>query len=285
MAYNHYIYKFANSNEHEYKYKGNYGAKGEKRKKKKKATPEQIKKQNQINRENRVRRIMKANWKKKDLWCCFKYPKGTRIPIEQVIKDRIELFKILREEYKRRGFVFKYYSRLEIGELGGIHFHVLINRMWSAQTDVIISDAWSRVLEKSYCSRNGPPNHTDGLVDFKTTYEAGGFHDLANYLVKIPETGSEEYEQLSLFDEKDQKKMLSITSSRNLIRPEPEKHEYHHWTMRKILTEGPKPTPGYYIDKNSLYQGINRYTGMSYLKYTEIRIQTEGRASPGGEYM
>ena len=44
-------YYLINHIEHEYTYPGRYGARGEKRKKKKKATPEQVAKQNQYNRE------------------------------------------------------------------------------------------------------------------------------------------------------------------------------------------------------------------------------------------
>lgn len=278
--YTHDIYKFKNSIEHEYKYAGNYGAKGEKRSKKKKATPEQIKRQNQLNRENRVRRTMKANWKTKDLWCCFKYPAGMRPTVDEVLADREDLLKRLRREYKKRNVPLKYYSRLEIGSEGGVHFHLLVNRIWKAQTDVILCNAWDEVLKKNKrCKR------TDGLVDYKTVYDSGGMKDLSAYLVKVPEEGSEAYEQLSIFGKTDQKKLLSITSSKNLIRPEPERHEYRHWTMKKILENGPKPTPGFYIEKDSVYQGINPYTGMSYLRYTEARIKTEGRASPEGEWM
>lgn len=278
--YTHNIYRFKNSIEHEYKYAGNYGAKGEKRDRRKKATPDQIRKQNQINRENRTRRTMKLNWKTKDLWCCFKYPKGLRPTVDEVLSDRRELLKRLRAAYKSRNIPLKYYSRLEIGAEGGVHFHMLINRIWGAQTDVILTTAWEETLRKhNRCKR------TEGLVDYKTVYDSGGMKDLSAYMVKEPEEGSKEYEQLSFFNESDKKKLLSITSSKNLIRPEPEHHVYKHWTMRKLLENGPKQTPGFYIEKESLYQGINPYTGMSYLKYTEVRIKTEGRASPEGEWM
>lgn len=35
------------------------------------------------------------------------------------------------------------------------------------------------------------------------------------------------------------------------------------------MTEGPKATPGYYIEKDSVVQGVNEVTGMSFLYYTE----------------
>ena len=54
MAHRHDVYRYGPGEkyiEHEIKCAGRYGAKGEKRAQKKKATPEQIKKQNQWNRE------------------------------------------------------------------------------------------------------------------------------------------------------------------------------------------------------------------------------------------
>jgi len=99
------------------------------------------------------------------------------------------------------------------------------------------------------------------------------YKNLAEYIVKQPMEGTEEYEQLSLFAPVQQKQLLSISSSRNLIRPEPQVKEVKHFTMRPILEYGPKPKKGYYIDKDSIVSGINPYTGLSYLKYTEIRIR------------
>ena len=43
-----------------------------------------------------------------------------------------------------------------------------------------------------------------------------------------------------------------------------------------MIEDGPKPTPGDYIDKSSIVSGVNKYTGMSYLYYTEIKIDPGG---------
>lgn len=59
MAYRKDVWRFPGSNEYEYKFIGNYGANGEKRHKKQKASPEQIRKQNQRNKEKRIRRLEK----------------------------------------------------------------------------------------------------------------------------------------------------------------------------------------------------------------------------------
>ena len=276
MAYTRYKYKFRNSNEYEFHWNGNYGAKGEKRAPKKKLTKEQIKQINQINKEIRMRRTLKLNFHSYDYWCCFKYPSGTKLAITDIDWDRAYFLKLLRREYKKTGNELKFVSRMEIGERGGIHFHMGINRIWSEQTDVIINNCWKKTIEKSFKRRGEPLPRSDGLCDYKSMYEAGDFDALAKYICKQPEEDSTEYEQLSLFDEKDRKKLLKISSSRNLIRPEPEKKEFSHLTVRKMITEGPTPTEGYYIDQDSIISGINPFTGLSYLKYTEHKLdQTE----------
>lgn len=278
MAYWHDLYRFRNSLEHELKWLGRNGAKGEKREKKIKPTPEQIARQNQMNKVTRTRRTIKANFEEGDLWCCCKYPKGIRPTVEEVKEDKKHFLGYLRKEYKKRGSPLKWVARLEVGKRGGIHFHIIINRLWTVQSDILIAEAWSRALERS-TALQGRKNRTEGLVDFKTTYEAGGYQSLAEYICKEPEENTEEYEQLSLFDQTEQKALTSVSSSRNLIRPEPERKYYKRRTMRALIEEGPKPTPGYYIDRDSLYIGVNPFTGYSYCKYTEVKIP-ESRINP-----
>ncbi len=263
MAFTKYTWDFLNSSEYEYKYAGNYGAKGEKRQERKKATPEQIKKQNQLNKEKWVRRLIKANFLPDDLWTTLKYPKGTKKQLKEVKKDLKAFLDKMRKSYKKRGDPFKFIYRVEIGKRGGIHIHILINRSdHKPDTDLMVQDLWEH-----------------GRVNFQSIYEYGGYQKLANYIAKKP--GEEEEKQLKLFDEKERKELTSYSSSRNLIRPEPEKKVYNKWTMRKLIEEGPKPTPGYYIDPESIHCGVNRYTGMSYFQYTEYRIkEIKGRDRP-----
>ena len=68
-------------------------------------------------------------------------------------------------------------------------------------------------------------------------------------------------------------KIKQYHPSRNLVRPQPEKKKYHRWTVRKLIEEGPKPTPGFYIVPDSVVSGVNPYTGMSYLHYEEERLK------------
>lgn len=257
---------FPNSNEYEYKFAGNYGAKGERRSPKRKATPEQIQKQNQYNREKYMRRLIKANYEPDDLWNTLKYPRGTRKTLGEIIKDLRYFHTALRKEYRKHGEEYKFIIRFEIGEHGGIHIHILINRSQSIpNTDLLIQRIWKF-----------------GRVNYQSLYEYGGYQKLANYIVKKP--NKEQEKQLSLFDEEDRKELIKYSSSRNLIRPQPERKIYRQWTMKKMMENGPAPTPGYYIDKNTIHFGVNEYTGMSYLQYTECRInEIKSRSSPEWE--
>ncbi len=257
MAYWLDTYRFPNSIEHEFKFAGKYGAKGERRQPKKKATPEQIRLQNQLNRETKVRRLIKANFFPEDLWVTLKYPKGMRKPGHEVEKDFDNFLGRLRYRYKKKGQPLKFISRMEVGKRGGIHIHILVNRIQGEDTDLLVQEAWQQ-----------------GRANFSSIYESGGYAKLASYIVKQPDEDTEG--QLSLFPEEERKRFIRYSSSRNLVRPAPERKTYRRWTLKRLIEDGAKPTPGYYIDKESIRYGMNRYTGMGYLYYTECRIRIVG---------
>lgn len=241
--YTRYIWRFKNSIEYEYKFKGNYGAKGEKRAEKEKATPEQIKKQNQRNRENCLRRTMKLNFGENDYWITLKYPAGTVLDINTVKKHIRKFLDKTRRDYKKRGQPLKYVKRVEIGKRGSPHIHILVNRIPDA--DLIIRKNWEH-----------------GRVDFTLTYEAGGFKNLAEYITKpVNEEADPEGET------------KAYSTSKNLVRPQPEKKTYFRRTVEKIIKDGPEPTKGFYIVPDSVVHGVNKFTGMSYLYYEEVRIK------------
>lgn len=239
--------------EYEIKYSGKYGAKGEKRAKRSKITPEVIKRQNQINREKRMRRLIKANFEEGDFWLTIKYPKGHRQPVEEVKKDLRKFCDSVRRKYKARGSDFKFIYRLEIGKQGGIHTHMIVNNIRGADAQALLQKSWKH-----------------GRINYETL-DDGDYSELAAYIVKEPDEETEE--QLSLFPVEDRKTFVKYSTSRNLVRPAPERKEFSRKTVRKMVTEGPEPTKGYYIVKNSIRMGINPFTGMSYIHYTERKIE------------
>ena len=259
------IYYLGDSIEHEIKAKGRYGCKGEKRSKRKKATPEQMARQNQWKKEAFVRRKIKANFSPGDLWQTYKYPKGTRISYEQ-IKDELQKYhRKMRMEYKSRGQPYKWICRIEIGSRGGIHVHMIVNRLNDPEADLIAQRTWGKI--------------TAGRINYTNLYAEGGYAKLAKYITKKP--NEEQMEQLKAYDVKAVKGMIKYTSSRNLIIPEPIRKKSHWRTIRKMVTEGITAREGYYIDPESVYYGINPFNGMTYLKYTECRIGTlQGTPEP-----
>lgn len=257
MAYKETVYECGDVIEHEINFAGNYGAKGEKRAPRRKATPEQIKKQNLANKIKKVKREIILNFRPWDLWLTLKYPRGTRKYTKEVLEDVKKWTEDLRKEYRKAGEQLKWIRRIEIGKYGGIHVHILINRPRTIKDiDLICKKLWRRAG-----------------INFQSLREEGGYEQLAAYLCK---KGDEETEgQLSFLPEEDRKRCISYSTSRNLIRPEDVKKQkkYSHWTMRRIIKDGPKARKGYYIDKNSIKTGVNPYTGMSYYYYSEVRIK------------
>lgn len=285
MAYREWIYKSPWGIEHVIQYKGAYGGKHERRADREKVTKDQIRRQNQKNKENRVRRTIQLNFRPGDWWITLKYPRGTRKPIEDVIGDFRGFVKTMRKRYKRAGQDLKYIYRVEIGSRGGIHMHVVMNRLNDPKGDLILSDAWTRargmtpiedMLEDGLCP-------ADGLAHLDHVRAVGNGKELAEYLVKEQPQELEDGTRLSRDEMKQTQK---YGSSRNLLRPVAEVKDYNHWTMRTILNLGPDGmntkknryrTEGYAVDKDSWVNGINPYTGLTYLSYMEVPIRRENK--------
>lgn len=239
--------------EYEIKYFGKYGARGEKRSKKKKPTPEVIKKQNQKNRIKKMKRLIKANFDKGDLWITIKYPKGTKKHVIDVKKDMRKFNDTMRRKHKAHDSEFKFVNRMEIGKQGGIHIHMLTNRIDGVDTAELLQKAWKH-----------------GRINY-AVLDDGEYEDLAAYIVKEPD--EEVYKQLSLFPMEERKEFIKYSTSRNLVRPAPERKTFKKKTVRKMIDEGITATPGYYVVKDSIRMGVNPYTGMSYINYTERKIE------------
>ena len=268
MAYTKCDYISPNYIEHEIYFAGDYGAKGEKRGKKVKPTPLQIEKQNQLNRVKRLRRTLQLNFYPGDYWITVKYKAGTRKEIKEIKADVKKFLDGLRKKYKARGQPLMFVYRIEIGKRGGLHCHMVINRI--PDGDLLMRDAWKTATDDA------------GAIDYQTIDDSGGFGGLAEYICKKPDV--EHLGQIEFtFREEDRKKILAVSSSRNLKRPEPIRRKYNHWTLRKILTGEMdiRPTEGFYIDKDSVRKGVNKFTGLSYLYYTEVRIKQVTRSGDG----
>ena len=268
MAHKYDVYRYGIYIEHEYKCVGKYGAKGEKRTPKKKATPEQMQKQNQWQKEKTVLRKLRCNFELGDLWITLKFPKGTRLTGKEMRSIWKGFSRKLRYEYKKRKYVLKFIYRMEIGEKGGSHIHLVVNRLTGVPgTAEIVASIW-----KEYGK----------FLNYTPLYEDGNFKALAEYITKPLK--EEMTGQLTLFGGEEERRTFSqYGCSRNLKVPEKESHVYKRRTIRKLVENGPVPTKGYYIDRDSIRYGQNPYTGETYYYYTEIRLSRQEEDKWGGD--
>lgn len=248
-------YIFPGSIEVEEHHTGKYGAPGQPRVKRSKPTPEQIAKQNQKNRENKIRRLIKANFGPNDYWVTWTYRKGERPPdIVTAYAQAGKALRKLRRKYKKLGMSLKYIITTELGSRGGIHHHLVINR--ALDGDELIRDCWPY-----------------GGTNITLIYERGEYKELADYIAKRPEPVSENNkkgskEQRSQSDSCCDKK---YSHSKNLVMPEPEVKIMKRPTWGKE----PKPPAGYYLDKNNYVEGVNPVTGFMYRTYIFIRFRRD----------
>ncbi len=237
MPYGRNTYRFKNSIEVEEYLNGRYGARGEPRQKKRKATPEQIKKQNQRNKEKRIRRKIKANFQEGDYFMTLTCAKDKRPPtMAQAKQEFTKFIRKVRDECKKDGFTIKWMKNIEMGKKKAVHCHLLVTRVPGIEQ--IVRKYW-----------------TYGGVHMQLLYEQGDFKDLAPYLCKTPQTDQSLQE-------------CSYSCSKNMVTIEPEKEIIDS----REITDPPRPRKGFYLDKESMVEGINPVTGYKYRHYTWIRL-------------
>lgn len=265
-GYIHKQYIFPDSIEHEYYYRGNYGAKGEKRSPKRARTPEEIKAVNQLNKEKRVRHLIKQNFKTGDYFVTLNFGDDyLGRSLASIRRTEIRNFLArLRRAYKKADIPFKFIIRVEMGaRKARPHIHIIMNRI--PDLDRIINEQWTY----------GKGANIEPLTDDPETALK-----LAGYITKQPT--AEEQNKIDAFCGGDISKMMYYSCSRNLERPVPKQRAIRSRTMHSIFNHDLVPVKGFYIDKNekTFRSGVNPYTGLSYLYYQEIRLRTKETAPP-----
>lgn len=231
-------YFCGDSIEVEEKHTGRYGAPGEKRGKRYKPTPEQIQKQNQWKKERDIRRLLKCNFDTADYWTTLTYKKGNRPEGMQQAKQNIQKFiRKIRCNYKKAGQDMKYIVITEIGKRGGIHHHIVINRIEGL--DRLIARIWQ----------------LGGAVSELIRGKEEDFRKLADYIAKKPAKENAIQEKW-------------YSRSRNL--KEPKKEE--RIMLRSTFTKKIQVPKGYYLVKDTVKEGTNQVTGHMYRYYTLEKI-------------
>ena len=226
---------FRNSIEVMEKHTGRYGAPGMSRTKRKKPTPEQMAKQNQWKKERDIRWLLKENFDEHDYWMTLTYRREERPASLEAAKVQVQKFlRQMRSWYKRQGTDMKYIVITEYGSKGGVHHHIVVNRIPGA--DMEMAKKWPY-----------------GTPQYALLYLQGDFRKLASYIAKEP------------VNEKTKK---WYSRSRNLRKPQMKKQIM----KRKTFSQEPFVPKGFYLEKETLYSGINPITGHPYRYYTLVKI-------------
>lgn len=237
---------FENVIEIEEYHDGNYGAPGKKREKKKKPTKEQMERVNQWNKAKKARhRLWKYFRVGKDWFVTLTFRKEARPPDMKGAQRLFTKFiRKIRDEFHKRGQVLYWINNIENTDRNNWHIHLVISDLQGTNIITLMNKAW-----------------THGKVkDPQLLYEKGELRDLAAYMTK---------------DEKSKKDLVFLdhavkeakpSHSRNMPLPPPKVDKLKRWPKE------PKPKKGFYIDPNTLFEGINQVTGYKYRHYTMIRV-------------
>lgn len=211
-----------------------------------KPTAEEMEKVNQMNAERTLRLKINANFGVDDPFITLTYRKDERPTPEQAKKNIKKVIGSLRKEFKKLGVDLKYINVTEYKNKA-IHHHLLINHIEGEDVSKMVRRLWKF-----------------GRPDFKYLDDTGQYKDLAAYLIK---------ETSKTYKENDGGHKQRYSCSRNLIMPTP-KTEIIKKAQR--WAADPKPIKGYYIDKDTVYNGIDPFTGREYQKYTMVRLSGSG---------
>ncbi len=213
---------------------------------KEKPTKEEMEKVNQLNAERILRLKINANFKEDDLFLTLTYRKEERPEPEEAKKNIKKLIDGLRKVFRKAGAELKWICVTEYHNKA-IHHHLLINHVKGQDIPKMVRSLW----------KFGRPN-------FKYLDDSGQYKDLAAYLIK---------ETSKTYKAKDGAKKQRYSCSRNLVMPIPKTEIIK---KAKRWMPDPKPMKGYYIDKDTIYNGVDPFTGRIYQKYTMVRISDSG---------
>ncbi|MCM1192917.1 MAG: hypothetical protein NC123_15585 [Butyrivibrio sp.] len=233
-------------------YSYRYHAKGEKRSKKEKPSSAAQKKVNNRKAEKELRRLMNENFRDGDSlvrldFNKMHYPAGSR----EIQKAMSAFFKKLRQIFREQGRELKYIYVKEIGKRGGRHVHIIMSKV---DTDMLL-ECWPF-----------------GGIHLDPLNSDGQYAKIAAYFIKY-----------AAKTEETEGKLIGKrwNPSRNLRRPVPKKKVVYADSFR---TKSIRLPAGYYLDKESVREGISEFTGYEYFSYTLIKIIRADKEGGGGSW-
>ena len=227
---------------------GRYGAPGQKREKKKKATKEQMERINQWNKSKNARhRLMKYFKVGTDWFTTLTFRREERPKDMKTVQEMFKKFyTFMRKEFRKKGYELRWIRNIENTTTGNWHIHLVINDLPGTNIIALMSKAWPHGKVK----------------DPQLLYEKGELRGLADYITKDEKT-KKEYVASGILDHKITE--ANYSTSRNMPLPEPRVDKLKRWKKE------PSQRKGFYIDKESFFEGTNRVTGYPYRHYTLIR--------------
>ena len=202
-------------------------------------TSEAVKRYNEKMAWRKLTREINANFMPGDLFLTCTYQKSARPDPQRAKKNMENFLDRLRRRFKRAGMEFKYILVNAYGKRGGIHHHLII----PAIAYPVVAACWPH-----------------GAVRFEALYPNGEYSSLAWYLIKQSHLSPSGEESIP---------GNRWSGSRNLIKPVEKVEEVD----AKEWREEPKPIKGYYIDPDSVENGISPVTGIPYQFYRMLQIQ------------
>lgn len=216
----------------------------DKRNKKVNPSPECMKKANRRRAEEEIRWRLNANFHDRtDALVTFSYGKNEKQPegYEGLKKDQEALIRSLRGAYTSHGYTLKYLYCMEIGPKGSRHIHMVLSEAGNLPP-ILLESCWGH-----------------GVVDVKPLNTDGDYKNIAAYFTKY--SGKTE-------ETTGEKLGRCFNCSRNVVRPQVKKRPIREKDLRK----DPVAPEGYYLDKDSLREGISEFTGRPFREYVFHRL-------------
>ena len=237
-------------------YDANYGAPGIERRKRRKATPEEIRKHNQYNKEKICRWKMREHFEENDLYLTLTFkPENRPENMAEAAKIWSKTCDKLRSHYRKNDVPFQWIRNIEVGSRGAWHIHVVLKNC----PGII------EALTKAWTTGTRKEKKSLGSVLIKPMDTEGEFAKLAAYMTKTPETDKRIVES-------------SYSTSRNLPVPEPKERKYERW--KSFDGKDPRMIPkGWYVDPSSFVEGITR-AGYPFRRFQLLPLDGKRRQRP-----
>ena len=216
--------------------------KGKQRAKKSKPTIAEVERNNQRYAERDLMLKLNHNFSPNDMHLIFTYrAEPTKEEAAQILK---EFKRKLLRLYRKYGVVLKWIETTEY-ENTRLHHHFIISQGVPLKE---IKETWGH-----------------GTVITRDLYPEGDYRKLSEYIIK--ET-SKSIKSDNPFSTK------RFRCSRTIENPP----VYREEVKASKLLEDPKPIKGYYIDRDSIYQGVNPVTERQYIEFFMLPIEGEEQA-------